>query len=121
MLKTMAKANVNGKEVEKLFVAGNVIKGEMKNNMLFITLSSYKGKDQNEYTNNIAVTDAKKIDFIKKLNKGTQLFCEINATKKEYNGKEYTNLYLFNFELGREGKGTPLFSETEAMNDDFYI
>lgn len=118
MLKSRVKTTYNGKEIEKIFVSGNIIKAEMKNNMLFINLSSYRGKNNDsEFTNNIAVNDPKRIEVLKKLNKGTQIFCEINVQKKEYNGKVYDNLYLFNFEIGKPGNGEVLIAETNDSID----
>lgn len=122
MLKTECFIKYNEKEIEKLFVAGYLIKAEIKNNLFFISLASVKGKENGkpvyEYTNNIAITDTKKIDYIKKLKRGTQLFCEINITSKESNGKVYKNNYLFNFDVGKEGKGEPIFSESVEISEE---
>lgn len=113
MIKTRCTTEFNGKAIKKMFVEGNIIKGEVRNNLFIITLASYRGKDVDSEFTNIAVTDQRKIDFIKKLKKGTQLFCEVNVTEKESNGKIFENLYLFNFVLGREGKGDAIM-QTDA-------
>lgn len=105
MFKTQAYIDYNGKQINKIFTSGQVIKVETRNNRTFISLSHYKGKNNTpEYTNNIFVDD-KKAGVIKNLKKGTQVFCEINVTKNEKDGKTYENLSLFNFEIGREGRG----------------
>lgn len=119
MIKTKGYVDYQGKQIEKMWVEGNIIKGEMKNNTFFFTLASYKGKDvQSEYTNNIAVTDEKKAAIIKGLKKGTQLFCELNVTHKTVNEKSYENLYLFGFAIGKEGKGEQVLASTPSNNND---
>ena len=120
MIKTKCFIEHEGKTIKKLFVAGNVVKGEIKSNLFILTLASYKGKDVKSEFTTIAVSDPNKIEFLKKLNKGTLLFCENNVVEKESNGKVYENLYLFNFIVGKEGKGSPLIEE-EVNDIEKYI
>lgn len=118
MLKTRAFINRNGTEYEKMFIAGQIIKCEIKRGKLMITLSSYKGNKEYEFTNDIIVSDAKKAEKIKTLTKYTQLFCDVNIQKSTYNEKPIENLYLFNFEIGREGTGDVLFAAPVPVNNN---
>lgn len=121
MLKTKASIEYNGKTYEKIFTAGQIIKCEQKGSRTIITLSHYKGKNNsNEYTNNIMV-DEKKVGVIRGLKKGTQLFCELNLQEVSKDGKTYTNLYLFNFEIGKEGTGETFNSTGVTLDEDQII
>lgn len=117
LLKSRVFLEHNGNKYEKMFVAGNIIKCEIKRGKLMITLSSYKGANTpSEYTNDIIVSDEKRAQKIKTLKKGTMLFCDINITKTTYNNKPIENLYLFNFEIGKEGQGEVLFNGSTPAN-----
>ena len=116
MFKTRAINTHNGTQYEKMFVAGSIIKCEIKRGKLMITLSSFKGNKEYEFTNDIIVSDAKKAEKIKSLKKYTQLFCDINISKTTYNDKPIENLYLFNFEIGKEGQGDLIFNAPAAEN-----
>lgn len=114
MLKSEALVEYNGKTYKKIFTSGQIIKCEQRGNRTIMTLSHYKGKGaQNEFTNNIYIDD-KKVGIIKSLKKGTQIFCELNVQVVEKDGKTYTNLYLFNFEIGKEGTGEPFNGGTST-------
>lgn len=120
MFKSKAQVEYNGKMYDKIFTAGQIIKCEQRGNRNIITLSHYKGKNvQSEFTNNIYVDD-KKIGVIKSLKKGTQLFCDLNVQVVEKDGKSYTNLYLFNFEIGKEGNGDPFNAGDKPAVDTTY-
>lgn len=102
MLRKLKVVLDNGKEVQKIFASGRVVRvtNEMGKPLSF-DLAVNKGENT-EYLNRISVSqDAKFKSLVENFKKGQQLFCEINVTTVEKDEKVYENLWLFSFDYGK--------------------
>lgn len=91
----------DGRQVNKLFLAGNIVRVNQEdgNRPLTFDMAINRGKDREaEFVNGIAVRrDAPYYELVKEFKKGQQIFAEVNVVER----KSYKNYWLNAFAYGR--------------------